>query len=76
LSALERGRVRGTDAPPPLRGTEEIAAERGADTAAKLGDAVSTPISLAIASRWAMRFSVAGWVENRLSPLRFMPGTM
>ena len=42
----------------------------------QLGEGVSTPISLAIASRWAMRFSVAGWVENRLSPPRFMPGTI
>src|SRR5262249_21790317 len=48
----------------------------GPATAANLADGVSTPISLAIASSWAMRLSVAGWVANRLSPPRFMPGTM
>ena len=38
-------------------------------------DGEAKPIAPAIASRAAIRFSVAGWVENRLSP-RPKPGTM
>ena len=41
-----------------------------------IGGGEWSPASPTIASSAAIRFSVAGWVENRLSPRPPRPGTM